>query len=46
MTCSADNTVRLWDLGTLDENAAGEVQKHHSGRYVAKPVQIIGWMAG
>ena len=34
MTCSADNTVRVWDLGALDGKSAGE-RDSHTGRSVA-----------
>ncbi|CAM9266437.1 unnamed protein product [Ectocarpus sp. 12 AP-2014] len=33
VTCSADNTVRLWDLGALDGKGTGDNENRHSGRW-------------
>ncbi|CAM9265955.1 unnamed protein product, partial [Hapterophycus canaliculatus] len=34
VTCSADNTVRLWDLGALDGKSSGDsTETSHSGRW-------------
>ncbi|CAN0189737.1 unnamed protein product, partial [Laminaria digitata] len=36
VTCSADNTVRIWDLGALDGKVSGD-SEGHSGRYASIP---------
>ncbi|CAM9682868.1 unnamed protein product, partial [Ectocarpus sp. 8 AP-2014] len=33
VTCSADNTVRVWDLGALDRKGTGDNENRHSGRW-------------
>ncbi|CBJ30084.1 conserved unknown protein [Ectocarpus siliculosus] len=33
VTCSADNTVRVWDLGALDGKGTGDNENRHSGRW-------------
>lgn len=41
VTCSADNTVRVWDLGALDGKGTGDNENRHSGRQVDQQTVTI-----